>query len=471
MALLNSFVSFLNEEERNRLAAMPLLGKAKLTRDILIEDPENKLSKTEIMNMLGLSSTHYDKLSNMVLKKAYRFLGGEDDLDQLNFLSKKFMFRHLFHEIRQQRSKVCGSDFSPEDCEKYSRAFFDFSINVPAKYFDEKFVKENADLYLGYVRSDNTSRELEVRSKMLFARLNVLTQAAHSQESITKIEREIIATEKKYSRVRAPAVQAILYHTWINFYRIIRPDWQKRIYYLKRISELYGKSKPMPMFERAIADLHNAEIHFERSKYEEAYELYSQAFAHYLPMLRNQFHHFARWVELALILEKYEDAARLLDSLFKIYVVNRHESNGVLGSLLYAQLYLLTGDYGRAFDYITLCKSLNSLQVYFNYEIRLRILETLYFAYTNEAEFVDRLTQRNMRYIQLQKLSLKKYKYAHYFFLLRDYTAISHRYPHHLASKVKSYMAEFEGGYDAILWKLLDKLYQMPHTGRYKAVK
>jgi hypothetical protein len=54
---------------------------------------------------------------------------------------------------------------------------------------------------------------------------------------------------------------------------------------------------------------------------------------------------------------------------------------------------------------------------------------------------------------------------------LGDYTAISHRYPHHLSSKANSYMAEFEGGYDLILWKLLDKLYRMPHTGRYKAVK
>jgi hypothetical protein len=167
MALLHSFVSFLNDEEKQRFAAIQLTGKEKLLRDLLLVTVLDAESKTKLMLKLQLSSTHYDKLSTVVLKKAYLYIAGDNDLEQLNYLSKKFMFRHLFHDIRQLRSKMNENDFSVKELEKYYRAFFDFSINVPAKYFDEKFVMENASAYLKYVRKDHDSRELEVKAKQI----------------------------------------------------------------------------------------------------------------------------------------------------------------------------------------------------------------------------------------------------------------------------------------------------------------
>ncbi len=458
MGLLRSFVSFLNEEEQQRFAAMQLTGKEKLLRDILLQNTHDIFSKKELMQKLHLSSTHFDKLCTLVLKKAYLHLVGDNDLEQLNFLSKKFMFRHLFHDIRQLRSKINASRISPDDLEKYYRAFFDFSINVPAKYFDQEFVMENATMYLKYVTKDHAARELEVKSKLLFARLNLLTQGAPNPVAIEKLEREIVETEKKYARVKVPEIKAILYHIWVNFYRMVCPDHKKRTHYLHLIRQLYGGERNLPVFERAVAELHEAEILYELSQFRAAYNAYTQTFAHYMPMLRNQFHHFARWIELALILEKYDEAAKLLDSLFKVYVRNHHEANGVLGSLLYANFYLLTGNYDKAFQYISLAKSLNSIQVYFNYEIKLRMLEILYFAFMGDTEFVSRLAQRNMRYIQLQKLSLKKYKYAHFFFLVKDFANLQRKYPLRLPSKIKIYLTEFEEGYDKLSGIFLHRL-------------
>lgn len=458
MGLLDSFVSFLNEEEKQRFATMPLVGKEKLLRDILVKRSGEPMAKAELMHQLHLSSSHYDKISTLVLKKAYSYLAGDNILEQLNFHSKKFMFRHLFHEIRQLRTKMKTSRWSNEELEKYYRAFFDLSINVPAKYFEEHFVMENASAYLKYVTKDRPTRELEVKAKLLFARLNVLTQGAPDPVSIAKMEREIIDTENRYASVKVPRVKAILYHTWMNFYRMVQPDWEKRTHYLNRIMELYRGEQEVPVFERAVAALHEAEMLYERNQYNDAYVAYTQAFAHFMPLLRNQFHHFARWIELALITEKYDDAKHLLDSLFKVYVLNHHESNGVLGSLLYATLCLLTDNFEHAFYYLSKAKALNSIQVYFNYEMRLRILETLYFAFTKDYEFVARLSQRNMRYIQLQNLSLKKYKYAHFFYLIRDLRKLAADYPDRLPVKLKGYLTEFNEGYDTLFGIMLYKL-------------
>lgn len=86
------------------------------------------------------------------------------------------------------------------------------------------------------------------------------------------------------------------------------------------------------------------------------------------------------------------------------------------------------------------------------------MLETMFFAFTEDYDFVTRLSQRNIRYIQLQKLSLKKYKYAHFFYLLKDIRSIRKLYPRHLPPKIKFYLGEFQHGYDLLLGQLLEKL-------------
>ena len=459
MSLLVSFVRFLSDEEMIKLKKMTLSGKEKLLMDSIIQHPEiSEVSKKEMLKLLELSSTHYDKISTILLKKAYRHLAGEDDLEQLNFLSKKFMFRHLFHEIRQLSSKVQLNHVADTEKEKYFKALFNFSINVPAKYFDERFVQQSAQHYLSNVKTKRDARELEIKAKMLFARLNKLTQQAPDARATSRIFKEVSELEKKYKNVTDVEPKVVLYHVMVNYYRLVEPNADQRSYYLDKIADLYNGFDNMPSFEKSIAQCHMAEMAYERDDHVKAYQLYREVFSHHLQLLKNQFHHFARYIELAIILNDFSNAQRTLDSLFRVYILNRHESTGVLGALLYAQLYMKTGDLDKAFEYVSIAKSLNSIQVYFHYEIRIRMLETLFFAFTNDYEFVMRLAQRNIRYIQLQKLSLKKYKYAHFFYLLKDVRSLKKIYPGHLPPKLASYLEEFQHGYDLLLGQLLHKL-------------
>ncbi len=457
MSLLLSFVSFLNSEERKLFSMVPLFGKEKSLRDILLTRENSLISKPSLMKELALSSTHYDKINTQVLKKSYRFIAGDDELEQLNFLSKKFMFNHLFHEIKQLKSKVIKDQVNPEKKEKYIRAIFDFSINVPAKYFNESLVNHNGVFYLSKISDNTKAREFEVKAKMLFARLNALTQKCPSSSVTIKMKREITALEKKYVAVDDPEIKSILYHCWINFYRMLIPDWKKRTFYLEKIQSLYANAN-VPVFERAIYECHKAEVLFEKGEYAKAYLAYTKTFSNYMLLLRNQFHHFARWIELALILGLYSEAEQLLDSLFKVYVVNRHESNGVLGSLLYAEMYLLKNDFNLAFQYISLAKSLNSIQVYFIYEIRIRMREALFFALNGDKRFVERLVQRSVRYIQLQKLDQERYTYLQFFKILKDYQNIKATYPDHLSPKSKDLLKVFDRGYEMLNGLFLKKL-------------
>ena len=462
MSLLVSFVRFLNEEELGLLKQMPLSGKEKLVLQTIIEQPAiEELSKSGILSSLGLTSSHYDKISTVVLKKAYRALAGEDELEQLNFLSKKFMFRHLFHEIRHLASKMELSSFTPEAKEVYASALFNFSINVPARYFDEKFVDENARYYLSTILDNKPAKELQVRAKILFARLNKLTQQVPDARATGRILKEVKDLELAFGGVEALEPKVVLYHVLVNYYRLVEVNAEKRMLYLEKIAALDGGFEKMPRFEQSIAECHFAEMYFEKGEHQKAFELYRHVLGHHMVHLKNQFHHFARCIELALILNDYGVAQQMLDSLFKVYIINRHESTGVVGAIQYGQMYLKSGQLGKAFEYISIAKSLNSIQTYFHYEIRIRMLETIFFAFTEDYDFVTRLSQRNIRYIQLQKLSLKQYKYAHFFYLLKDIRAIRKLYPRRLPPKIKFFLSEFQSGYDLLLGQLLEKLLQM----------
>jgi len=83
MSLLTSFVSFLNEDERKNFAGLPLSGKEKLLRDVHLHPDKNGISKRDLLKQLNLSSSHFDKISTLVLKKAYVRFAGEEKLSQL----------------------------------------------------------------------------------------------------------------------------------------------------------------------------------------------------------------------------------------------------------------------------------------------------------------------------------------------------------------------------------------------------
>jgi hypothetical protein len=299
--------------------------------------------------------------------------------------------------------------------------------------------------------------EFEVRAKLLFARMNALIQKCPNAKVVEQMKKEITALEKKYAAIDDPEIKSIIYHSWINYYRVLVPNWKKRATYLQKIEDMYKNSK-LPIFERAISECHKAEMLYERSEFSNAYLAYAKTFSMYMPLLRNQFHHFARWIELSLILGLYADTEHLLDTLFKVYVKNRHESNGVLGSILYTQLYILKGDYELAFQYLSLAKSLNSLQIYFSYEIRIRMLETLIFSFSGDHDFVEKLVKRSIRYVQLQKLAPKRYKFIQFLRILKDFKNIKPLYPHDLNSKTKLLLAEFDFGYEKLNGLLLKKL-------------
>jgi tetratricopeptide (TPR) repeat protein len=230
---------------------------------------------------------------------------------------------------------------------------------------------------------------------------------------------------------------------------------------MQRISELVSAKNFEPnmvLFHRYLNYCHKAEMLFEAGEYDAAFSLYHSSFSEQGYLLRNQFTHYARLVELSIILGKYDYAMQVLNKIFGVYVQNNHPSNGTLGSILYATYYLAKGDYEPVFDYIDKGMSLNSLQVYYLYKIKLRILENFYFALSGDLHFASRLSSKNIRYIQMQNLSMKTYHYAHLFIIMKNLKDINRK--GRLMAKMMKMLKEFEMGPDKIYGILLQRLFE-----------
>ena len=436
---------------------MPASGRELQLRNAILNSTSGQLKKESLLRELNLTSSHYDKLSNVLLKKAYCHLAGDDVLKQLDYLSKKYMFQHLFHEMRQYRIRI-KADYADQTVpDRICRALFDYSVNVPAPHFEEELAISNANDYLN-LPGDCGTREFEVKAKLLFSRINVYMHRAPTATMAAQMKRQIISLEKQFAHVDDPDIKTILYYTWANYYRTVEPNWMMRQDYLDSIAQLHGGYSMMACCEQANYDCYQAEILYERGRFREAYDAYTTAFSENLSILRNQFHHVSRWIELAIIIGDFNEAKALLDDLLKVYVDNRHESNGVIGAILYAQLYLLKGDLAQAFEYISLAQSLNSLKVYFNYEIRIRKLEACYFALIGDYEFAALLSQRNTRYIHLHQLSVKTYQSAHIFCLLKEYCKVKRNNSRKLTEKSLSYLHELDNGFEKFFGLVMNRI-------------
>jgi hypothetical protein len=385
---------------------------------ILLHLHEHKLKK-KIQQQLGLSSEHYDKISNHLLKKIYKRLAGESIIDHLAYLNRKNFYPLLFHEIRYLLRTIPTQALSQQEQEMHYYALYNLALNVPALYYDERLIKKITTAYLACINSQQMEKEFELKTKIQFVKLNRSMQGAPDDKESASILQNLQNLEKKFRSVKSASHKNILYRVYLTYYSYLQPDREMQQAYLKKIESLYPDFK-LPTFEKALNQCTLAEIMISQNEYTAAFHLYKIVCDYYKGVLSNQYHHFAQFIELAIILRKTREAMELIDRYFSRHVMTRNQPYGVLGAILLAQFYLHQQDYKAAFHYISLGKSLNTPRLYFHFDLKLRQLENLFFALTGDLNFAQILAQKNIRFVHVNKLKLNQNPNAQVFQLLRD---------------------------------------------------
>jgi tetratricopeptide (TPR) repeat protein len=192
------------------------------------------------------------------------------------------------------------------------------------------------------------------------------------------------------------------------------------LYLSKNISLIESNQELFSKEELVLTKCKIAEMYYMNSEFEKAYNEYSVIFEKDAKDLANDFYHHAKYVQVALLNDKYDKAKELIDNRFLLFIESKQPSTGVMGCLLYAKFYFFTKQYAEANKYIQLAKRLISKSFYIQYELEIRILETTYFIMINDLKSAKSLIKKNVKFMNSKGFNLKNSEMIYVFVILQE---------------------------------------------------
>jgi hypothetical protein len=414
MSLLTDLINTCSEEEAKLLNSGPYLsGKEKLVFEFILHNKSDPgISKQEAMIKFGLSSTHFDKINNVLLRKCYKILGGEG-VELLHYLNQKLLIKNLLHEVKLIDRRPGGKESGAS-----IKLLFDMVAGVPAKYFNYKQACNYGDRLIA-ISKNEIGTKIYVECRILYAQLNIVRHGKPSTDKLKKFQAKIAALQNIKNSIHIdPEIKLWIYKTLAFFFIRINRDPQLHIHYLKKIKLVYEENFLLPLKEKAINDCNIASYYYDTNEIGKAQTCYTEAFSKYSHLLSSELRHTSRYIEICILLEDYKRGEMIYRKWMRPVLITEHEVFGVLAALTYAKYLIHTGKYNTAIKILQKGKLLNSRMVYYKYDIELRMLENLIFTLRKDYDFAMELALKNLKYISSQGLSIKKFMHARFFRLL-----------------------------------------------------
>ncbi len=457
MTLIHTLTKFLNPTELNIIANIKLKGKESQVRDMIISmRDQDDLDKDLIQKKLEINRSHLDKIFAILLSKFYMYIVPDGEMALLRYLRDRLMFQHLFHEIKMMEKALPFEKMERAEAEQYCREFFNYTVDVPAKNFDEKRARSYANKYIHYAQ-EARKVDLYIKSKIAFSRLVVLANTEPKEPQIKETLLMLTELEKDALRFGGLDSQVNVNKSFVAYYAYIDPNPDLRLHYLLEIYYAYKDQPNFPLIDKAITDLNIGEVYFEKNNFQKSYEIYKDTFEKYSYLLKSQYNHYARMIELALILGETDFARQTLKQVYSVFLETKHESHGVAAAIIFTKYYFITDRPSKAHKHILLGKEFNSKSVYFNYEIAIRMLECIYFGIKGDKHFAIELAKKGLKFIKSRGISVKTYKKARFFNLFISIIECSISGAR-LNSKAAKVLEDYHYGYDRLSGMILDKL-------------
>lgn len=420
MSYLYDLIEALDNQELKQISATPVIGKEQAVLLYFIANKNRQeLNSHAGAKQFGVSVTHFDKIKSVLLNKVFEQLVPGGGWALLNFFDSKRVLYHLFYrELLQQEKQLLEKNTSSKKrYEFYNKAFHLCSI-LPLKFLDDKVNSRMAKMFLKY--SQQPVDEIIVKRKLLVIKINRLAAAGRLEVPVIheKMLKEIKQLEKesaRYKNANADYQMLMLHVTFFNYTN----QSSRSLDYLQRALELLEKKQN---------NFSEADQYYVRQKFAEALYFssrFDEALASYCAVERDfpklfvedSYANF-KLIQLLMITGNYFEAQQRLDKDFSNYNLIDNPSISVRTAITYAQLYLLKGEFSKAWDFILKGKNRVSKNLYIQYEIELRNLENAFFYLTNEKLFARNLARKNLKFLTSKGLTLRNNDFGIYYSLI-----------------------------------------------------
>ena len=420
MSYLFDLIQTLDGDELKQAEKTPVIGKEKLVLDYFLQNKNrNELNSVAGSKQFGVTVTHFDKIKSVLLNKLCEQLVPEGGWKLLGFFDGKRVLYNLFYRelIQQEKDTLKQQRNRKKLYAFYNQAFHMCSI-LPLKFLDEKINGRLAKQFIKY--SDHAVDEITVKRKLLVIKINKLAAAAKLEMPLVreKILKEIKQLEKEsaaYKNTHADYQMLMVHITFFNYTN----QSSRSLDYLQRAIEL---------IEKKNEEFSEADHYYVRQKFAEALYFssrFDEALASYKAVERDFVKFFdedtyvkIKMIQLLLIIGNYTEAQQRLDKDFINYNLIDNPSISVRTAITYAQLFLLKGEFAKAWDFILKGKNRVNKNLYIQYEIELRNLENAYFFLTGEKTFAKDLARKNLKFLTSKGLTLSANDFGYFYSLI-----------------------------------------------------
>ena len=423
MSQLHTFLNVLQNSELVKIKRGRLIGKEKRVFDFLLSYRHKELPHLEqIVSELDVSGNHYYKICSVIIDKFYELLVPEKGYELLYLLNRKGLYNLFTHELLMQEKALKSPNVKPEYIQKFYFNAFNLLQRVSAIDLNEDLILSYGNKYLHSIVVKREDDQYYVRCSFLATRLFLLKATKKDIEVSASILKELQKIEKLLQNSNHFSARFQLNRAMSVYYNHSVNEPEEVIKYINNNIDLMN-SKPSAFKEEELplAKCKIAEMEYNRSHFEVSYKMYSAIFEEYAEQLTNDFYHHAKFVQLALILNKFDKAEELIGQHFLVFLESKQPGTGTMASLLYAKLYLFKDPLNGANKYIQSAKKLINKSFYLQYEFEVRILENIYLILSDDIKSAKSALKKNLKFMNSKGFTLKNSEMIFVFILLQEF--------------------------------------------------
>ncbi|HYF03793.1 MAG TPA: hypothetical protein VEC36_10485 [Patescibacteria group bacterium] len=457
MNYLHELINVLKDEELEKVHSLEIPQRQRDVLHTMLSFRHRELPGVpELLKALDMSSQHFYKVNSVLLDKCYEALVPQRGLQLLTFLTIKDLYRHLYHEVRMQEKKLLKGS-SETDAEFY-RQCFELLQGQSVKNFNEKVIRDFGAKYLSVKKDKTLGDELYVEVLLLRSEIVTISARGQNEQEQQRILKILTGLEERFKNVAHPLAQFWYHHALAQYYAAMHQDDDFAHHMLEHLLKALELCDGVPEMckggERAITVSKIAEAYYAESNFEKAFAMYDELFKSGEIELQKRFYHTTKFVQICIILGKYARAEELLDDQFGLYIASREKAMTTMGSISYAKLYLASGNFLKAKEYIDLGFELNTKNYYVQYEIELRNLQNTYFFLKEEWELAEDLARRNLKFLTGKGFRLETSAYGYFYKMVLAFMNMrlhKAKFPQNLEKRFQQYQYSYFAVYGKLL--------------------
>ncbi len=328
MNYLAKYLQLLLPEERDSLGRLSLSERERQVLEaLLLLGAEEAASKTLLLATLGISNSHFDKLCSVLLDKVYTCIVPDGGTALLYDLNRRNLFGHFCHQMKKQEKVLIAAATTPEQLAEFYSTCFSMLLRITRKDYDADLLREIGEKYLAAKPGATPGDRLFTEAGILCSSIQDTAARGAQNRLGDDIERQLRALEPTAASLaeqdNASALQ-LYYRAWVLFYTVIDSQPDVRLEYLRRSAGLCERYPDiLPEGERILTFCRIAEAHYNNSEFSIAAELYERVFAAYPGFVSREYYHSTKYIQVLIILERYNEAESLLDERFGVFMENR----------------------------------------------------------------------------------------------------------------------------------------------------